>query len=205
MPFHRSASACFMNFGSDIREALQKQQMNTITSFMDASVVYGHTVKLENSLRDLSSLNGKLAINNQFKDPKGRPYLPFVPTLPSMCRQDSHGERVDCFSAGDSRVNEGLPLTTLHTLWLREHNRIAEALKHLNDHWSPETVYQETRKIIGALHQVCGSSFIDQVCQNKNLIESIEKCTVPTCQRKNVGSHYTSSNFNTPEPVRLLL
>ncbi|XP_044231397.1 thyroid peroxidase [Thunnus albacares] len=154
MPFHRSTPACIINFGSDIRQALEQQQMNAITSFIDASVVYGHTPKLESSLRDLSGLNGKLAINNQFKDPKGRPYLPFVPTLPSACHQDLHGERVECFSAGDSRVSEGLPLTILHTLWLREHNRIAEALKHLNDHWSPETVYQETRKIIGALHQI---------------------------------------------------
>ncbi|KAM7376690.1 hypothetical protein PAMP_006403 [Pampus punctatissimus] len=154
MPFHRSTPACFVNFGSDIRQALQQQQMNAITSFIDASVVYGNTPTLESFLRDLSGFNGKLTVNNQFKDPKGRAYLPFVPTLPSSCHQDLRGERVECFHAGDSRVNEGMPLITIHTLWLREHNRIAEALKHLNDHWSPETVYQEARKIIGALHQI---------------------------------------------------
>lgn len=155
MAFYRSTPACSINFGSDIGQALQLQQMNAITSYIDASVVYGHTPKLENYLRDLSGLNGKLAVNNHFKDPKGRPYLPFVATLPSACHQNPQGERVECFSAGDSRVNEVMTLTALHTLWLREHNRIAEALKHMNEHWSPETVYQETRKIIGALHQVC--------------------------------------------------
>nr|XP_046269407.1 thyroid peroxidase-like [Scatophagus argus] len=154
MPFYRSTPACFINSGSDIGQALQRQQMNAITSFMDASVVYGHTPKLESVLRDLSSQNGKLAVNDKFTDPKGRPYLPSVATLPSACRQDPKEERVECFSAGDSRVNEGLPLSSLHTLWLREHNRIAEALKHINGHWSPETIYQETRKIIGALHQI---------------------------------------------------
>uniref|UniRef100_A0A8C4D7C8 Sushi domain-containing protein n=1 Tax=Dicentrarchus labrax TaxID=13489 RepID=A0A8C4D7C8_DICLA len=154
MPFHRSVPACYVSCGSDIGQALQRQQMNAITSFMDASLVYGHTPKLEFFLRDLSGLNGKLAVNDQFKDPKGRPYLPFVATLPSACLQDPQGERVECFSAGDSRVNEGLPLTCLHTLWLREHNRIAEALNCINGHWSPETIYQETRKIIGALHQI---------------------------------------------------
>ncbi|XP_035529626.1 thyroid peroxidase-like [Morone saxatilis] len=154
MPFYRSVPACYVSFGSDIGQALQRQQMNAITSFMDASVVYGHTPKLECFLRDLSGLNGKLAVNDQFKDPKGRPYLPFVATLPSTCLQDPQGERVECFSAGDSRVSEGLPLTSLHTLWLREHNRIAEALNCINGHWSPETIYQETRKIIGALHQI---------------------------------------------------
>lgn len=155
MPFHRSLPVCFVNIGADIGQALQRQQMNSITSFIDASVVYGHTPKSESYLRDLSGLNGKLAINDRFTDPKGRPYLPFVATLPSPCRQDGRGERVECFSAGDSRVNEGLSLTSLHTIWLREHNRIAKALQGINGHWSPETIYQETRKIIGALHQVC--------------------------------------------------
>lgn len=155
MPFFRSMPACYISSARHVGQAVQRQQLNAITSFMDASVVYGHTPNLETSLRDLGGLNGKLAVNDQFKDPKGRPYLPFVATLPSACRQDPQGERVECFSAGDSRVNEGLPLTTLHTLWLREHNRIAEALKNINGHWSPETIYQETRKIIGALHQVC--------------------------------------------------
>ncbi|XP_047183230.1 gamma-2-syntrophin isoform X1 [Scophthalmus maximus] len=154
MPFHRSLPVCFVNIGADIGQALQRQQMNSITSFIDASVVYGHTPKSESYLRDLSGLNGKLAINDRFTDPKGRPYLPFVATLPSPCRQDGRGERVECFSAGDSRVNEGLSLTSLHTIWLREHNRIAKALQGINGHWSPETIYQETRKIIGALHQV---------------------------------------------------
>ncbi|XP_067337021.1 thyroid peroxidase [Channa argus] len=154
MPFYRSTPACPINSRSDSSDALQRQQMNAITSFIDASVVYGHTPKLESFLRDLSGLNGKLAVNNLFKDSKGRPYLVFVAARPSACHQDSQGEGVDCFSAGDSRVNEVMPLITLHTLWLREHNRIAEALKHINAHWSPETIYQETRKIIGALHQI---------------------------------------------------
>uniref|UniRef100_A0A3B4WRT4 Thyroid peroxidase n=1 Tax=Seriola lalandi dorsalis TaxID=1841481 RepID=A0A3B4WRT4_SERLL len=154
MPFQRSTSVCYLNFTSDIIQALQRQQMNAITSFMDASVVYGHTPKMERLLRDLSGFNGKLSVNKQFKDPKGRPYLPFVASLPSKCLQDPQGERVECFSAGDTRANEGLPLTSLHTLWLREHNRIAEALRRMNDHWSPEIIYQETRKIIGALHQI---------------------------------------------------
>lgn len=154
IPFYRSAPGCSASVDCDIGLALQQQQLNGITSFIDASVVYGHTPALENTLRDLSGQNGKLAINHRFEDPKGRPYLPFVATLPSPCQQDEQGDRVECFNAGDSRVNEGLPLITLHTLWLREHNRIAGALKHINGHWSSETLYQETRKIIGALHQI---------------------------------------------------
>lgn len=154
MPFHRSTADCYVSSGSDVQRALQRQQLNAITSYIDASLVYGHTPKLESFLRDLSGHSGKLAINDRFEDAKGRPYLPFVAKTPSACRTDHQGDKIDCFSAGDGRVNEGLPLISLHTLWLREHNRIAEALKLINDHWSPEMIYQETRQIIGALHQV---------------------------------------------------
>lgn len=156
MPFYRSTAACPLDSGGcqDVGGAVQRQQTNAITSFVDASLVYGHTAEAESSLRDLSGLNGKLATNRRFQDGRGRPYLPFVASVPSACQQEPQGERVECFSAGDSRVSEGLPLTALHTLWLREHNRIAEVLKRINPHWNPETIYQETRKIVGALHQV---------------------------------------------------
>lgn len=158
MPFYRSTAACPPDCTGcqDVGLAVQRQQTNAITSFIDASLVYGHTAEMESSLRNLSSLNGKLATNGLFQDGSGRPYLPFVARMPSACQQEPQGERVECFSAGDSRVSEGLPLTALHTLWLREHNRIAEELKHINPHWNPETIYQETRKIVGALHQVGG-------------------------------------------------
>ncbi|KAG7226315.1 hypothetical protein INR49_003067, partial [Caranx melampygus] len=177
LPFHRSTSVCFMHFESNIDEALQRQQMNAITSFIDASVVYGHTPKMASSLRDLSGRNGKLAVNKEFKDPKGRPYLPFVATLPSDCHQDPQGGRVECFSAGDTRVNEGMPLITLHTLWLREHNRIAEELGRMNRHWSPETVYQETRSIITALHQVI------------NMRDYVPKIIGPECFEHYIGPY----------------
>lgn len=153
MPFSRSAAACFPDPWPDAERALQRQQMNAITSFMDASLVYGDTPELQSSLRDLAGLNGKLVANAEFRDPKGRPYLPSV-AKHSGCQQGPEGGRVECFLAGDSRANEGLPLASLHTLFHREHNRVAEELKRINGHWNPETVYQETRKIIGALIQV---------------------------------------------------
>lgn len=156
MPFYRSSAACPLDSGGrqDVGRAVQRQQTNAITSFIDASLVYGHTAELESSLRDLSGLSGKLATNGRFQDGGGRAYLPSVAAVPSACRQEPQSERVECFSAGDSRVSEGLPLAALHTLWLREHNRVAEVLKCINPHWNPETIYQESRKVVGALHQV---------------------------------------------------
>lgn len=59
-----------------------------------------------------------------------------------------------CCHSGDERSNENIGLTSLHTLMLREHNRLARALAELNPEWSGERLYQEARKIMGGLLQV---------------------------------------------------
>lgn len=41
----------------------------------------------------------------------------------------------------------------MHTLWMREHNRIADELRVLNPHWDGNMLYHESRKIVGAAMQ----------------------------------------------------
>ncbi len=45
-------------------------------------------------------------------------------------------------STGDERVNEQSGLTAMHTVWMRQHNRLEDELHHINPHWDGERLYQ---------------------------------------------------------------
>jgi hypothetical protein len=54
------------------------------------------------------------------------------------------------FAAGDVRANENIELTSMHTLFMREHNRIADLIHAQNPGLSDETIYQLARRRVGA-------------------------------------------------------
>uniref|UniRef100_A0A3P9H2K3 Myeloid-specific peroxidase n=1 Tax=Oryzias latipes TaxID=8090 RepID=A0A3P9H2K3_ORYLA len=93
---------------------------------------------------------GLMRVNTEFRD-NGRELLPFHPMQVQMCATRN---LLDMFPfKGDVRVDENIALTSIHTLFVREHNRLARGLKNLNPHWDSETLYQEARKIMGAYTQ----------------------------------------------------
>ncbi|XP_023194288.1 eosinophil peroxidase-like [Xiphophorus maculatus] len=161
IPAFRSAPACgtgysAFNFGG---EPSKREQINSLTAFLDLGQVYGSNEKLALNLRDLTSDAGLLRVNTEFRD-NGRELLPFHSLQVQMCAtrrritNDTNAREVPCFIAGDGRVDENIALTSLHTLFVREHNRLARQLKRLNPHWDSETLYQEARKIMGAYTQM---------------------------------------------------
>ncbi|XP_044143031.1 eosinophil peroxidase-like [Bufo gargarizans] len=147
IPLFRSSPA--FRRSSPIRE-----QMNILTSYVDGSQVYGSTNELANRLRDRTNQLGLMAINNRFND-NGRAYLPFSTNgiEEDFCLQTNRTSGLPCFLAGDGRVSEQPGLTAFHTLFVREHNRIATVLRRLNPTWNGERLFQESRKIIGAITQ----------------------------------------------------
>ncbi|XP_078278921.1 eosinophil peroxidase-like [Rhinoraja longicauda] len=159
LPFFRSAPACGTGeLGSIFGDVNTRQQINAITSFIDVNEVYGSDDCLANKLRNLTNEDGLMKVNHQFSD-KGRELLPFNSISSNLCgimgEACSTGpDGIPCFIAGDARVNEQLALLAFHTMFLREHNRIARELKRLNPHWSGDTVYLEARKILGAFQQI---------------------------------------------------
>ncbi|XP_030593638.1 eosinophil peroxidase-like isoform X2 [Archocentrus centrarchus] len=160
LPFTRSAPAC--GTGTDclnFDEITVRQQINTLTSFVDGSQVYGSDDAKARLLRDFSTDEGLLRVNDRFKD-NGRELLPFDTASINPCAtrarttNDSTAQEVPCFIAGDDRSNENIALTSMQTLLMREHNRLARALALLNPQWNGERLYQEARKIVGAYIEV---------------------------------------------------
>lgn len=106
---------------------MHREQVNQLTSFIDASNVYGSHSNLANHLREKNPRDNGLLRSVKIN---GKTYLPFnVGRLPNDCHQDPRRSDFGCFLAGDIRANEQLGLLTMHTLWLREHNRIAKEIK----------------------------------------------------------------------------
>jgi len=137
LPFIRSQS---------VRSIHWQDQLNLVTSWMDSSHVYGSFKCQATHLR--LHQGGRLKSLSHPLGPNFKSLLPRHATN-HECKSPSKL----CFNAGDDRVNEQPGLTSLHTLLVREHNRIASQLEFLNSDWNDEKIFQETRKIIVAINQ----------------------------------------------------
>ncbi len=132
-----------------------RKHINNITSYIDGSGVYGSSAARANWLR--SYVDGKL------KTSSGN-------LLPWNTVDGEFGSDVDLsapfmvldgfplpekyFVGGDIRINEQPGLTSFHTLWMREHNRLCDELKIDHPTWTDEDIFQRARKIVGALIEV---------------------------------------------------
>ena len=141
LPFRRSIPVCSDPTPGSFEP---REQINVLTSYIDGSMIYGSNLRQERAVRAFQ--DGQLRVGIDIGD--RRPSLPVDNQDIVACPG-----RDDCFLCGDVRCNEQVSLTVMHTLWVREHNRIAKELRRINPQYSDETLYQETRKIVGAVIQ----------------------------------------------------
>lgn len=114
-----------------------RQQTNSITAFLDGSVIYGSDEERAAELRTFS--DGKLKTSDGDLLPFNEAGLP-----------NAGGTSASLFLAGDVRANENLALTSMQTIWVREHNRIADELAQQHPDWNDEEIYQQARSIVRA-------------------------------------------------------
>jgi len=134
-----------------------RQQINEITSYIDAGTIYGSDIQRANNLRDLGN-NGKLKLDFNL-DARG--LLPLNTVGEENANANPMIQPDDLFLAGDVRANEQAALTALHTLFVREHNRLAVELEANNPLWNDEKIYQEAKLIVeGELQWITYNEFL---------------------------------------------
>ncbi len=118
-----------------------REQLNEITAWIDASNVYGSDAERATALREEGTAYLKTSAGN---------LLPFnVDGL-----HNAGGDAPTLFLAGDVRANEQVGLVAMHTLFVREHNRLVDEIEADNPDMSVEAVFQKARQIVGAQMQV---------------------------------------------------
>ena len=121
-----------------------RQQTNTVTSYLDGSMVYGSDSSRAGWLR--TGTSGQLKFTAA---PTGA-MLPTDDGSQVMDGPFGPSTSSSLYVAGDTRANEQIGITSIQTLALREHNRQATLIARANPGWSDEQVYQRARKITSA-------------------------------------------------------
>jgi len=143
-----------------------RQQINAISSFIDGTNVYGTYGDRISALRKLDG-SGELMteIFNGHEllplNTKGFENATLLGTDPSTY-----------FLAGDIRSNENILLTSMHTLFVLEHNRLAREIAHRHPKWvgNDEKIFSEARKmVIAFMQKITFENFIPLLLGSKAL------------------------------------
>jgi len=129
---------------------IYRGQINTVSSFIDASGVYSNDPIVFNWLRDPSD---PALLVEKINPTPGKKKLLSSDLSSVFCVTDEPNKK-PCFRSGDARMNQNPGLASMHTIWNREHNRIVGQLrKFTGKSWDPNKLFFEARKIVGAMIQ----------------------------------------------------
>jgi Animal haem peroxidase len=129
-----------------------RQQINTVSSYIDASMIYGTTNARLDWLRegpvdgDPTDNSASLLLPGGYLPRRdGRGNAATAPTMDLFAAQVANPAKA--VVAGDVRANENIGLTGMQTLLAREHNRIVSLLP---GSLGSEEKFQIARRIVGA-------------------------------------------------------
>ena len=124
-----------------------RRHPNIITAYLDGSAVYGSEESFAAWLRSFEGGKLKVSAGNllPFNTTTGEYDAPIDPSAPHM--EDPVGMSEKIFVAGDVRANENIVLLSLHTLFVREHNRLCDELVAEHPDWNDQQLYLHARKL----------------------------------------------------------
>lgn len=167
--FQRTVPACVENFF----EFNDRQQVNELTHYIDGSMVYGSTESRASFLREFEG--GRLRTSPDNNLPLQPQCAPSEGPSGEVTEGSNNGADccppgfTECGVAGDVRALEHVSLTVMHTVWLREHNRIAAALSAINPQWDDLRLYVEARDIVIAqIQQITFTEYLPALLGQQN-------------------------------------
>jgi peroxidase len=135
-----------------------RESANMATTWLDVSSLYGSTEEVAKKLR---SFKGGKMLTQEIHAPgtKGSAsYLPYnTMDVPTRTRPGVKPENL--FAGGDPRTNEDWIMLSVHTLLLREHNRLCGILAKQHPEYDDETLYQTVRVIMAAKFALIGNAY----------------------------------------------
>lgn len=134
-----------------------REYPNHITSFVDGSNIYGSNDAVTSILRADGGTSPYLLTSDD----------DYAPTLGQLMDEYDEldpndvgggplaagGPNPDLFIAGDVRANENNALTSIHTVWIREHNYQVDKLKGYMPDATDEELFQAAKLIVEAEYQ----------------------------------------------------
>ncbi|MGD9723015.1 MAG: peroxidase family protein [Pirellulales bacterium] len=128
-----------------------RQQINDVTAYLDGSMIYGSDATRAAALRTLQG--GRLKTS----DGNNLPYNYL--NLPNDNQLQVPYDTL--YAAGDVRANENIELTAIHTLFMREHNRLADQYSAAHLSWTDEQIFQAARRtVIAELQAITYNEFL---------------------------------------------
>jgi len=184
-----------------------RQQENIITSWIDGSNVYGSDDERTNWLRlgthgKLRTSAGNLLPYNTFNyEVDGQ----IDPNAPEMATE---GLAEKVFVAGDVRANEQASLASLHTLFVREHNRICDELIN-SSNYDPiaddEQIYQYARKrVVAQIQNISFNEFLPALGINLPLYPGYYNTVQPDIMNGFSTAAYRLGHTMVPNELLLL-
>ncbi|KAF5655128.1 ankyrin protein [Fusarium sp. NRRL 25303] len=144
--------------GTGTSRSNPRENMNMATTWLDISSLYGSNIDVAHRLR--SKVDGKL-LTQEVQPPGTRAkasYLPFNTIgVPTNTRPGVKPEEL--FAGGDPRTNEDWLVLGIHTLLLREHNRLCNILRKQKLTWDDEQLYQTVRVVMSVKHASIANAY----------------------------------------------